>query len=291
MIQQSSRDRSTTVSLEIGTASWTDRSLIESKRYYPDSCTSAEDRLRFYASEFPLVEVDSSYYGLPSERNSTLWVERTPDDFTFNVKAFRLFTTHPTQPRALPAMVRNELSPELANKKNLYYRDLPPALQDRLWEMFERALLPLHSPGKLGVIVLQFPSWFMPRRESFNHIEECAEHLSLYRVSVEFRNRYWLNEDNLEETFSFLRRNHFSFIGVDEPQGFRSSVPPVADVTGEFGIIRFHGRNRDTWDAKGLASAAQRFDYLYSLAGISQMEPTTLMRAPFWASPDYMGTR
>ena len=92
-------------------------------------------------------------------------------------------------------MVRNELSPELANKKNLYYPDLPPAVQDRLWEMFERALLPLHSPGKLGVIVLQFPSWFMPRRAVLqSHRRVLAEAPCLYRVSVEFRNRSRLNE-------------------------------------------------------------------------------------------------
>ena len=95
--------------LKIGTASWTDRSLIDSGAYYPKDCTSAEARLRFYSAEFPLVEVDSTYYGLPSERNSELWVDRTPKDFTFNIKAFRLFTTHQTPHRALPAEVREQL--------------------------------------------------------------------------------------------------------------------------------------------------------------------------------------
>ncbi len=93
--------------LKIGTASWTDKSLLDSGAYYPENCTSPEARLRFYSAEFPLVEVDSTYYGLPSERNSGLWVDRTPADFTFNVKAFRLFTTHQTPPRALPVEVRD----------------------------------------------------------------------------------------------------------------------------------------------------------------------------------------
>ena len=263
--------------VKIGTASWTDRSLIDSGAYYPPGCTSAEARLRFYSAEFPLVEVDSTYYGMPSERNSVLWGERTPDDFTFNVKAFRLFTTHQTPLKALPRPVRDELPPELAEKNNVYYRDLSAPLRDRLWEMFEQALLPLKDVGKLGVILFQFPPWFMPRRGSFRHIEECKEHLLNYQVAVEFRNQYWLMEDNLEETLGFLRYNKLSYVAVDEPQGFESSVPTVADVTGRYGIVRFHGRNRDTWEAKGLASSAQRFDYYYSPAELQEWVPKIRM--------------
>ena len=157
--------------LKIGTASWTDKSLLDCGAYYPENCTTAEARLRFCSAEFPLVEVDSTYYGLPSERNSGLWVDRTPADFTFNIKAFRLFTTHQTPPRALPVEVRDELPPELADKRNVYYRDVPAPLRDSLWEMFESALQPLKGTGKLGVIVLQFPPWFMPQRSSFRHLE------------------------------------------------------------------------------------------------------------------------
>ena len=259
--------------LKIGTASWTDRSLIESGKFYPEGCTSAEARLRFYSSEFPLVEVDSTYYGMPSERNSDLWAERTPDDFTFNVKAFRLFTTHQTQPRALPKDVREQLTPELAGKSTLYYRDLPSPLRDKVWEMFESALAPLNEAGKLGAILFQFPPWFMPRRASYRHMEECREHLPGHDLAVEFRNQYWLMDDNLEETLGFLRYNGLSFVAVDEPQGFKSSVPPVADVTGKFGMVRFHGRNRDTWEARGLTTAAHRFDYYYSEEELEEWAP------------------
>ncbi|HVC31255.1 MAG TPA: DUF72 domain-containing protein, partial [Steroidobacteraceae bacterium] len=81
--------------LLIGTASWTDKSLIDSGRFYPASAKTAEARLQYYASEFPLVEVDSSYYGMPSERNAVLWVERTPPGFTFDIKAYGALTQHP----------------------------------------------------------------------------------------------------------------------------------------------------------------------------------------------------
>lgn len=259
--------------IRIGTASWTDKSLIESGAYYPAWCKSAEERLKFYSAEFPLVEVDSSYYALPSERNSALWVERTPEEFVFNVKAFQLFTTHQTQPQALPRTVREQIPGELGAKKSLYYRDLPPELTDRLWRMFESALQPLHQAGKLGVVVFQFPPWFMPNRASYRHMEECKERLPQYPLAVEFRNHYWLDGDNLEETQAFLRHHHISFIAVDEPQGFKSSVPPIADVTGEYGIVRFHGRNRDTWEKKGLASASERFDYYYAREELTEWVP------------------
>ena len=86
----------------VGTASWTDKSLIDSGKFYPKDATSAEERLRYYASEFPMVEVDSSYYAIPAPQTAQLWAERTPRDFTFNVKAFRALTGHPFQAKVLP---------------------------------------------------------------------------------------------------------------------------------------------------------------------------------------------
>jgi len=64
----------------IGTASWTDKSLITSGRFYPPKCSTPEDRLRYYSSQFPLVEVDSSYYAMPKPEVAQLWAERTPPD-------------------------------------------------------------------------------------------------------------------------------------------------------------------------------------------------------------------
>ncbi len=90
----------------VGTASWTDKSLLDSGRFYPPEANDPESRLQHYASVFPLVEVGSSYYGMPSQRNAALWVERTPETFTFDVKAFSLFTQHPTRPASLPKDIR-----------------------------------------------------------------------------------------------------------------------------------------------------------------------------------------
>jgi uncharacterized protein YecE (DUF72 family) len=249
--------------IRVGTCSWTDPTLLSSGRFYPDSARSAEARLQYYASQFNIVEADSSYYALPNERNSYLWAERTPDDFIFDFKAFRIFTQHPTPLNSLPKNIKNELTPELQKKANIYYRDLPPELVDELWQGFEAALLPLDTVGKLGVVLFQFPPWFYPGSQQLDYIQMCKARMGQYRLAIEFRNNVWLNEKNRASTFAFLRRNDLPFVCVDEPQGFKSSVPPVAEVTSDIGMVRFHGRNGETWEKKGIGPA-QRFNYLYT---------------------------
>ena len=249
--------------IRVGTCSWTDPTLIESRRFYPDSACSAEARLQYYASQFNVVEVDSSYYAMPNERNSYLWAGRTPEDFVFDFKAFRLFTQHPTPVTALPKSIRDALPPELQQKGNLYYRELPTELVDELWHKFESALLPLDTVGKLGVVLFQFPPWFYPGSQQFDYILLCKDKLRQYRLAIEFRNNVWLNDRNRANTLNFLKGNNLAFVCVDEPQGFKSSVPPVAEVTSDIGLVRFHGRNRETWEKKGIGPA-ERFNYLYS---------------------------
>ena len=104
-----------------GVCSWTDRTLIDAGTFYPATARTAADRLAYYASQFPIVEVDATYYALPSERNAHLWVERTPPGFVFNIKAFGLFTHHPVVVERLPAAVKELLPAAVADKT----RDLP----------------------------------------------------------------------------------------------------------------------------------------------------------------------
>jgi uncharacterized protein YecE (DUF72 family) len=256
----------------VGTCSWTDPTLIGSGRFYPASAKSAEDRLRFYAGEFGIVEVDSSYYAMPAEQTARLWVERTPDDFVFDIKAFRLFTEHPTPVKSLPRDVRDALPSSIGEKPSLYRRDLPAEVVSELWSRFESALLPLDSAMKLGVVLFQFPPWFHPGTRQMEYILSCKERLPQYRLAVEFRQHLWLRDSNGEQTIDFLRRNNLSFVCVDEPQGFKSSVPPVAEATSDIGIIRFHGRNTETWEKKGL-SVQERFNYLYSEEELQEWAP------------------
>jgi uncharacterized protein YecE (DUF72 family) len=103
------------------------------------------------------------------------------------------------------------------------------------------------------------------RRSNRDHVLECARRLPGDAIAVEFRNRTWFDAGNGERTVAFERDSGLANVIVDEPQGFSSSIPTVWEVTTpELAVVRLHGRNRDTWEKKGLATAAERFDYRYS---------------------------
>ncbi|HEX6032678.1 MAG TPA: DUF72 domain-containing protein [Tepidiformaceae bacterium] len=256
----------------LGTASWADKPLVESGKFYPPGATTPEERLRYYATKFPLVEADTTYYGLPQSSMVQRWVERTPDGFTFDVKAFSLFTEHPAPVARLPKELQKQLPGELREKKNLYRDDAPPEVVDYCWSTFIDGLMPLYEAKKLGVIVFQFPKWVFPNRRTWKYFEEIKDRLGPYRAAMEFRNDVWMRADNREETLARLGDLDFTYICVDEPQGFKSSVPPVVAATNGFGFVRFHGRNRETWE-KRTKTSAERFDYWYSAEELDEWLP------------------
>jgi uncharacterized protein YecE (DUF72 family) len=234
---------------------------------------TAEDRLKFYASQFPIVEVDSTYYFPPSERNSVLWSERTPKDFTFNVKAYSLLTNHPTKIESLYKEVREGLPEELLDKKNVYREKLPGEVVDEVWSRFREALMPLHSAGKLGAVLFQFPQWFVIGRASKDYLVECKERLPDYLIAIELRHKSWMRGPNKEETLAFLEEHGIPFVCVDMPQGFDSSLPPIAAVTSpELAMVRFHGRDPEAWKTTS-GTAADRFRYDYSKEELKEWVP------------------
>jgi uncharacterized protein YecE (DUF72 family) len=253
--------------IQVGTASWTDRTLIESG-WYPEDADTPEKRLRYYAEQFPLVEVDSTYYGLPAEQTASLWAERTPARFTFNVKAFSLFTQHPTRVTALPSDLRPD--PEQLDKHTLYLRDVPPDVVEEIWARFVSALEPLRAAGKLGPILLQFPPWFTISRANKDYILACAERLAPdHQVCVEFRHQSWMIERNRQETLDFLTEHQLPLVCVDMPQGHRSSIPPVVAATSDLAVVRFHGHSTK-WTSKDIH---ERFGYLYSPDELREWAP------------------
>lgn len=244
--------------IKVGISSWTEPTLVKSG-WYPADATSAEDRLRYYASKFPVVEVDSTFYAIPNEKTAQLWVERTPKDFTFNAKAYALLTQHPTPPARLPKDLREKLSDA---KVNVYFKDLAPKDKEAVWDRFREGLQPLHDAGKLGAIVFQFPKWFLPSQSAYRFMEDLREWLPDFGIAIEFRQVSWMKEERRQRVLQFLKDHGFTYVVVDEPQGFVSSVPPVVGVTAPLGMVRFHGRNRETWEKKGI-STAEKFRYLY----------------------------
>jgi uncharacterized protein YecE (DUF72 family) len=259
--------------IRIGTASWTDPTMTAGTVFYPAGVTSAEERLQYYASQFPLVEVDATYYALPARRTAELWRERTPPDFIFDVKAHALMTGQPTETARLPKAIRQELPAEVANKKRIYARDLPPELRDAVWAMFLDGLEPLHESGQLGSVLLQYPRWFFPIGESREEILAAKERLGEVQVAVELRNATWFNQKNAERTLRFLADNRIPFVMVDAPQGTRSSIPPIVAVTSaELAVVRFHGRRTETWEKQGIP-VVERFRYLYDREELEEWAP------------------
>jgi uncharacterized protein YecE (DUF72 family) len=258
--------------VRFGTASWTDPTMTVPGVFYPKGLSTAEERLRYYASQFPTVEVDATYYALPNKRTSESWVERTPEGFVFDIKAHALMTGQPTEVARLPKAIKEELPSELTEKKRIYRKDMPSELLDAVYRQFREALEPLIDAKKLGAIFVQFPKWVFPSNEARELILETRRRLDL-PIAVEFRHGSWFNEKNAERTIRFLQDNKVPYVAVDEPQGFKSSVPPVIFPTNdELAVLRFHGRNKDNWEKKDIPPS-ERFRYLYDEDELADWTP------------------
>ena len=262
--------------IRIGTAGWTDRTLLPAGLFYPGGVETAEDRLRYYASQFPLVEIDSSYYGLPVRRNSELWAARTPDGFRFDIKAYALMTGHPTEVARLPRALREALPASVAAQRRVYPRDLPPEIYDEVWSIFRDAIQPLVDAGRLGSVLLQYPQWFMPGNAARNALLEARDRLGDISCTIEFRNRGWFESRSRDRTLGFLSDHALPYVIVDEPQGLPNSVPPIAAVTAPaLAIVRFHGRRDDVWNRRGV-SVADKYRYLYDRDELASWVPRVL---------------
>jgi uncharacterized protein YecE (DUF72 family) len=221
------------------------------------------------------VEVDSTYYAIPARKMAELWDERTPQGFVFDVKAHALMTGQPSEVSRLPKDLRAALPAALAKKPRVYSTELPAELVDVVWASFLDALAPLKESGRLGAILLQYPRWIGPSRANARLIEDARARLEGggWRAAVELRNKAWFDERTRPRTLDLLRRNGLACVAVDSPPGFESSVPALAEVTSPaLAIVRFHGRNTDTWEAK-VAKVSDRFRYLYDETQLREWLP------------------
>jgi uncharacterized protein YecE (DUF72 family) len=242
--------------------------------WYPKGVTSPEQRLRFYASKFDTVEVDSSYYAIPRREYAEAWADRTPDSFVFHMKAYGLMTGHDVDVRSLPPELRDF---EFATERGRV-RDPDPDMVDASFDLFLDAIEPLRLAGKLGGVLMQFPPYFTAttpeaEKRSLDYLEYAASKLEGYRTLVEFRHPSWVDARHLKRSLDFLADRGLYFVSVDSPQfPNRTTMPPVSAVTGDWAYVRFHGRNADTWFSR-TKSSADRFDYLYSTDELTEWEP------------------
>lgn len=258
--------------IHAGTCSWAEKSLIESGEFYPKGVSSAEDRLKYYASRFDTVEIDATYYAIPAAHTTGLWAGRTPAGFLFHVKVYGALTGHGIDPRTLPKALRELLPAAERAKRTIHIRE--PELLKAVADAFVVSLDPLRAAGKLGLLVFQFPPWFWYKPADLDYLLTCRELMGGLPIAVEFRNGSWLTEHHRGEVFTFLRDNGITYVTADEPQyGTMATVPFLPEVTTDIAYFRLHGRNRDAWLKKG-GETSHRYDYLYSAAELADFAAT-----------------
>jgi uncharacterized protein YecE (DUF72 family) len=252
--------------IRVGTSSWADRRLIASG-WYPREVNTPAGRLAYYADRFDLVEVDTTFHAIPAVETTTAWVERTTPWFTFDVKAFSLFTGHPTPVSSLPADLR-----PAAGRDRVRRTDLSQSTWTELWARFHKAIEPIAAAGKLGVVRLQFPSWFArgdaARRRILATAQECAQASGAsagnpVRVAVELPHGSWFEGDHVLETLLFLQRHGISFCCVDGPP------EPILVRTADPAVVRLEARAYSELDlrrwARLLRTLADETDELHVL--------------------------
>lgn len=231
----------------VGTCNWADH-----EPFYPEDLQQGRrqrDKLTYYARFFPAVEIDTTFYGIPRPVVASGWVERTPPGFRFTVKAFRSLTGHEREqgrPRA------------------------PTAEEER---DFLAAIAPLRESGKLAAVHYQFPPWLTNRPNNREWLLAARERHPDDTVAFEFRHRSWFDGGAWPRTEELLRELDSVFVGVDAPQIGTGTAPPHLAITSErLSIVRFHGRNRQTWYKTG-ATSGDRFNYLYRPSELREWVP------------------
>jgi uncharacterized protein YecE (DUF72 family) len=232
------------------------------RTWYPPAVRTAADRLRYYATQFDTVEVDSSFYGLPTSDTARLWAERTPPGFVFHIKAFGMLTRHGVKPDRLPLPLRSAHDLEVDRQGRIVHPS--PELRREAFAYFSDALEPLRTEGKLGLVLMQFPPYFVANEANREYIAFSTGLLAPDRVAVEFRHASWVGPEEIETTLGLLGSLGAAYVSVDEPRLQGPCVlPPITAVTADLAYVRLHGRNAATWNAR-VESAAKRFEYLYT---------------------------
>lgn len=205
----------------------------------PEDRERGFDELRFYAERFNTVEVNSTFYGQPRAHVTLGWAKRTPRDFEFAVKLFQKFT-HP----------------------NLSI-DQTPVTQSDI-DAFRGGIDPLAAAGKLGPLLVQFPSSFQRTAESVDYLGWLLRTLGDYALAVELRHRSWSDSP---ATATLLETGNAAWVQIDEPK-FSSSIRQDLKGSGDVYYLRLHGRNAAQWWDH--AEPEDRYNYFYST---EELEP------------------
>ncbi len=258
-------------SIRVGTASWSEPEFVKAG-WYPKGLAAGQ-RLPFYAQQFDMVELNSSFYAIPAARMCERWVKETPDGFLFDVKCHRLLSRHATKADALPVDLRD--SAEVTDRGNVI---LTPTLEEEVAGRFLAELEPLERAGKLGAVLLQMTPGFAPRAADLTGLEPLLRQLrgdgkQLRRVVLELRHHDWLDPRHREQTTAFLREAGVTLASIDGPPADAKHftiMPSVDEITEpRLAYLRLHGR-----DAKAYLTGktvAERFHYDYGDAELDEV--------------------
>ncbi len=247
----------------VGTCSWADPHFVREGEFYPRGVRSKPDlRLRYYASVFPTVELDATYYALLPPDLARRYAQWTPDGFVLHVKAFGLLTGHGADPRRLPPHIQAFLPAALLRKPRIRREEIPEEAETLCWEAFLEFLRLLREGVRLGYVLFQLPRWTVFSRKTLGELERVRAMLEGYRVAVEFRHRSWLKSQNRPKTLDALRSLDLIYTIPDEPQ-LPWTVPPEVVVTSSWSVVRYHGQNAAAWRKRG-AETLEVYDYCYA---------------------------
>jgi uncharacterized protein YecE (DUF72 family) len=202
--------------------------------------TGRFDELRFYAEHFDTVEVNSTFYRIPSDATTAGWARRTPPGFEFSLKLFQKFT-----------------HPEMFHKAT---GADPLDLDQKDVDEFRAAIDPLAAAGKLGALLAQFPPSFKKEPNSRGYLEWLLERFRDYDIAVELRHRSW--SDDPQDTLALLGEHNAAWAQIDEPK-FRFSIRQnLLPNVRTFYYLRLHGRNAAQWWRH--EKSEDRYNYLYT---------------------------
>lgn len=247
----------------MGAGSWSERTLVHESGWYPRRNMKAAERIAYYASRFALVEIDATGRFPPTPDLARQWVDRTPAGFTIDVRAWTLLTGGAALPDSLWEDLRDEVRPELRDRRRLYLGHLSADGRREAWARFRHALAPLHDAGRLGAVVLRYPSWLQPGDTGRALLVEARTELADYPLAVELTHRRWLEGRACEDTLGFLEDHDLGFVCVDPREG-----PPVVAGTSELAVVRLPGRNPGNWEEPGL-DIGERYAYRYGDAELA----------------------
>lgn len=230
--------------ITIGLTTWTDHpSLIKEDRHvYLDE----------YAARFPVVEVDTSFYAIPTVATVHHWLSQVPSQFQFIVKANREMTLHPAQDR-LAAPISDEA-------------------RRQIFREFGTMIQPLVASNQLKTVLFQFPPYFQANTENFTYLRKIRALLPGIPLAIEFRNATWFDPVIFKSVLAYLHDLNMTLVAADEAQTSAGSVPFRLAVTNPaLVMLRLHGRNAKGWGNSGQNWRATRTLYQYSDAELDQL--------------------